>query len=161
MRKKKATLILIFAVFCMTVTGCGVDQIDISEYPDANIVVEGVSEKEKTLYVAQMKQMDCVTKKTHSADDESTEVWATGPLLETVLKGYGASKSDFSSIRIYGKEKYHITLNKDFLQGNDVILAFGIDEEPLDEESKPLRIIIPGSDSTYWIRAVTRIECVK
>lgn len=161
MRKKKAALILVFAVFGMTVTGCGVDKIDISGYHTATIAMDGVTEEEKTLYLAQLKQMDCVTRKTHSADDESTKVWATGPLLETVLEAYGSSKSDFSAIRVYGKDHYDITLDKDFLQENDVILAYGINGEPLDEASKPLRIIIPESDSAYWVRMVTRIECIK
>ena len=33
-----------------------------------------------------------------------------------------------------------------------------IDGEPLDEESAPCRIIIPKSDSAYWIRLLDKIE---
>lgn len=161
MRKKKKALILIFAVFCMMVTGCGVDDIDISGYQTKTIAISGATEDEKELYLAQMKQLNCITEKTHSADDESTEVWATGPLLETVLESCGASVSDFSAIRIYGKDQNTITLEKDFLEENDVILAYGINGKALDKDSKPLRIVIPESDSAYWIGTVSRIECVK
>ena len=41
------------------------------------------------------------------------------------------------------------------------MLAYGINGEPLDEESVPLRVIIRNSDSAYWVRLVTKIEFEK
>jgi len=41
------------------------------------------------------------------------------------------------------------------------MLAFGIDGQPLDEDSAPVRIIIPESDSAYWTRMVNRIKFEK
>ena len=49
-------------------------------------------------------------------------------------------------------------LDSRVLADNDVILAFGIDGQPLGEEDAPVRIIIPQSDSAYWVRMVERIE---
>ena len=46
----------------------------------------------------------------------------------------------------------------EYLMEHDIILAFGIDGQPLDEESIPCRIIIPKSDSAYWVRMLKRIE---
>ena len=47
------------------------------------------------------------------------------------------------------------------LDEKEMILAFGMDGMPLDEEDKPVRIIIPESDSAYWIRMVEKIEFIK
>ncbi len=51
-----------------------------------------------------MKEMECVTKKTHSTSDKIGEVRATGPLLDTVLAPYGVSQADkaksFFTVRI-------------------------------------------------------------
>jgi len=41
------------------------------------------------------------------------------------------------------------------------MLAYGINGEPLDEETKPVRVIIRDSDSAYWVRMVTKIEFEK
>lgn len=179
MKKTRSIFILIALTGLLFLGGCGTDDIDISAYQDASVSLEikagestesltSSSEKKSnsskeigTITIADLKEMDCVTIKTHSTSDKIGEVRATGPLLETVLRQYGLSQKECKKIRIYGKDDYDITLSSKFLGENDIIMAFGIDGEPLDEESAPLRIIIPESDSAYWIRMVTQIEVVK
>ena len=78
-----------------------------------------------------------------------------------MLEPYGVSQSEFSKVKIYAKDDYAITLSKDILDEKEMILAFGMDGMPLDEEDKPVRIIIPESDSAYWIRMVEKIEFIK
>lgn len=158
---KKSRLIFILAALAalLLLGGCGTDDIDISPYQDASLSLDA-SGQTHTVTIADLKAMDCVTVKTHSTSDKIGEVRATGPLLETVLQQYGLSQKECKKIKIYGKDDYDITLSAKFLGENDIIMAFGIDGEPLDEESAPLRIIIPESDSAYWIRMVTKIEII-
>lgn len=159
---KKSALLIAAAILMLTVlTGCGVDDIDISGYSDKEIVLEGLTDKDEIVTIADLKAMDCVTKKTHSTSDKIGEVKATGPLLDTLLKQYGASQTDFSKIKIYGEDGYDVVLSQKVISENDIILAFGINGKPLDEECIPCRIIIPRSDSAYWIRLVNKIEFTK
>jgi hypothetical protein len=145
----------------VTLCGCGVDEIDISGYEDREIALVGLDDGDKTITIKELKALECVTVKTHSTSDKIGEVRATGPLLDTLLQEYGYSQTDFSRIEIYGDDQYDIALSSKVINEDDIILAFGIDGEPLDEECKPIRVIIPESDSAYWIRMVNRIEFIK
>ena len=62
---------------------------------------------------------------------------------------------------IYGSDEYDVKLLNDYITEHDIFLVIGIDGDPLDEESIPCRIIIPESDSAYWVRMVTAIEFIK
>ncbi|WP_415930872.1 molybdopterin-dependent oxidoreductase [Zhenpiania hominis] len=160
---KKRSIILMLAVFISAVClfGCGVDDINVSGYQNMSITLSGLEGGDRSITVKDLKEMECVTKKTHSTSDKIGEVRATGPLLDTVLEPYGVSQSEFSKVKIYAKDDYAITLSKDILDEKEMILAFGMDGMPLDEEDKPVRIIIPESDSAYWIRMVEKIEFIK
>lgn len=163
MKKRLSALILLLLAGTLLLAGCGVDDIDVSGYGQQEIELVGLTEDDRTVTITpkELKALDCVTKKTHSTSDKIGEVRATGPLLDTVLEEYGVSQADFTKIKIYGEDDYDISLRQEFLAENDVILAFGINGEPLDAEGQPVRIIIPESDSAYWIRMVKKIEFIK
>lgn len=161
MGKRNSLLLLAVLALMLLLNGCGTDDIDISGYGDSEIVLSGLTEQEERVTIADLKALDCITKKTHSTSDKIGEVRATGPLLDTLLEGFGASQTDFSKIKIYGQDDYDITLSRKVIGENDIILAFGIDGEPLEPDAVPLRLIIPESDSAYWIRMVTKIEFIK
>ena len=161
MRQKKGLLLLIAALALLFLAGCGVDEIDVSAYEDQKIELAGLDDGTEWVTIGELKALDCITKKTHSTSDKIGEVRATGPLLETLLQAHGASQTDFSKIRIYGRDDYDISLSEKVLEEDDVILAFGIDGKPLDAECAPVRVIIPESDSAYWIRMVEKLEFIK
>lgn len=166
MRRGGRILILMMTVcFCAMIpvflSSCGTDDIDISSYENEQIELTGIREEPVVLTVADLKAMKCKTLKTESTSDKIGKVRATGPELDTVLEPYGVSKADFSKIIINGADEYDVKLLNDYITGHDIYLAIGIDGEPLDEESVPCRIIIPKSDSAYWVRMVKSIEFVK
>lgn len=162
---KRTILAAVLAFVCMTMpavlSSCGTDDIDISGYSDAVIELIGLSDEPVAVTISDLKAMECRSVKTESTSDKIGKVRATGPELDTVLEKYGASKADFSKIIINGSDKYDVKLLNDYITEHDIYLAFGIDGKPLDEESVPCRIIIPKSDSAYWVRMVTSIEFVK
>ncbi|MDO4484971.1 MAG: molybdopterin-dependent oxidoreductase [Bacillota bacterium] len=161
---RSAVMLAVIAVVTVVACGCGVDDIDISGYSDEQIVITGIDgtdDSEEIVNISQLKALDCTTVKTHSTSDKIGEVRATGPTLDTLLQQYGASQRDFSRIEIYGRDGYDIALSQKVIEENEIILAFGIDGEPLDDDSVPCRIIIPESDSAYWIRMVDRIKLIK
>lgn len=155
---KRVLTAALMVALCAMITACGTDDIDISGYENEAITLSGITDQDVSLTIADLKAMDCITKSAESTSDKIGKVKATGPTLETVLSQYGMSQSDLKSIKIYARDDYDVKISSDVLGEDTVILAFGIDGKPLDEESAPLRIVIPGSDSAYWIRMVERIE---
>lgn len=158
---RTAIIILICLMYAVMFASCGVDDIDVSGYSDSAIELTGLGDEPVTVTPADLKAMDCKTLKTESTSDKIGKVRATGPELDTVLAAYGRSKKDFSKIVIHGSDEYDVKLLNDYITEHDIYLAIGIDGEPLDEESRPCRIIIPGSDSAYWVRMVTGIEFIE
>lgn len=154
---KKRFLILAMAMVMVLLAGCGTDDIDISGYADHELVLSGVEKEDIVLTIDELKAMDCETIKAESTSDKIGEVRATGVWLDTILEQYGCEQGDFSKIRFYGTDEYDVNLYTDYLKEHPIMLAFGIDGEPLDSESVPLRVIIRDSDSAYWVRMVTKI----
>lgn len=155
-KKVWAAFALAAALLCFC--GCGTDDIDISGYADQQIAIDGIAEDTVNVSVAELKELECVTVKTESTSDKIGEVRATGPTLETVLAAEGADAADIKKITFHGADGYEYSLYEDYVADHDIILAFGIDGEPLDEENAPCRIIIPESDSAYWLRMLDHIE---
>lgn len=162
MKSKRAVIltigIIIALLSCLCMAGCGTDDIDISGYGEEKIVLSGLQKEDVEVTIRELAAMDCKTVKTHSTSDKIGEVRATGVELGTLLEQYGLSKEDISSLRFYGIDEYDVPLTGEYIMEHDIYLAFGINGEPLDKESAPCRVIIPESDSAYWIRMVNRIE---
>lgn len=160
--KKRVMILAAAVIMVMTMmAGCGVDEIDTSGYDNATLTLTGVTEEDIVLTVADLKAMDCKTIKTESTSDKIGEVRATGPWLDTILEPYGCTQAEFHKIKFYGDDEYDVNLYTDYLAEHPIMLAYGINGEPLDEESMPLRVIIRNSDSAYWVRMVTKIEFEK
>ena len=157
----KRFIVLFITVILLCMCACGTDDIDISEYSDAEIVFEGISDEPVYITVKNIKSMDCHTVNTKSTSDKIGTVKATGVWLSDILSEYELEQADFSCITVYGTDEYSAPLYSDFLKENRIMLAFGIDGQPLDEDSAPVRIIIPESDSAYWTRMVNRIKFEK
>ncbi len=164
-KRKKFRLFVIPAVLAalalalpLGLTGCGTDDIDISGYADETIAISGITDEDITLTVSDLKGMDCITKSAESTSDKIGKVRATGPTLDTVLAQFGMSPGEVKKIRVYGRDDYDAKLDLSVVGDAEVILAFGIDGQPLGEEDAPVRIVIPGSDSAWWVRMVERIE---
>lgn len=161
MKKKIVALAAVMVLVLTMFAGCGTDDIDISGYEDATLTLTGIQEEDIVLTIADLKAMECKTIKTESTSDKIGKVSATGPWLDTILEPYGYTQEDFSKIKFYGDDMYDVNLYTDYLAEHPIMLAYGINGEPLDEESAPLRVIIRDSDSAYWVRLVTKIEFEK
>lgn len=159
----RKTCIMAAAAFALTAAlcGCAPDDIDVSGYADESIAIEGISDEAVTVNIAELKDMDCITVKTESTSDKIGKVKATGPTLGTVLAAKGADIGEVKKVTFHGADDYSYSLNEDYIAEHDIILAIGIDGNPLDEEDAPCRIIIPESDSAYWLRMLDRITIEK
>ncbi len=162
---KKAIMILYVMMILAVILGCGNPEIDLTNYGSETLTLIGISKNDEgkavTLTITELQSLKCVTIKTNSTSDKIGDVKATGPLLETIADKYGATLNEFNKIIITATDGYEIVLNQPFISENKLILAFGIDGEPLGEDEAPLRLIVPESDSAYWIRMIESIEFVR
>jgi hypothetical protein len=164
-RNRQLVMILVLIVAIATIFGCGNPDIDLSGYGAQTVKLIGLvhednMSKDIRISIQELKEMDCVTIKTSSTSDKIGEVSATGPLIDTIAKEYGTSVKAFKKIVITAKDGYKIVLNQPFINENKLILAFGINGKPLGGDEAPLRLIIPESDSAYWIRMIQSIEFI-
>ena len=163
---KKQIVMMLYVTMILAVSlGCGNPEIDVTNYGSETLTLIGINDDEGsqpvTLTITELQSLNCITIKTNSTSDKIGNVKATGPLLETVLDKYGVSIAEFKKIIITATDGYEIVLNQPFISENKLILAFGIDGEPLGEDEAPLRLIVPESDSAYWIRMIESIEFVR
>lgn len=158
MKILKISAVISLIACCLCMGGCGTDDIDISGYADREIVLSGIGEEDIAVTIEELKSMECKTLKTHSTSDKIGDVRATGVEMGTLLEKYNLTKEDVKSIRFSGADGYDVPMTNDYIKEHEIYLAFGIDGEPLEEDSIPCRVIIPESDSAYWIRMVTGIE---
>ena len=153
----KSSIAAMALALLLVLAGCGTDDIDISGYADETVAFSGVKEEDCGLTIADLKGMDCITREAESTSDKIGRVKATGPTLDTVLRRFGHTQEEVNAIHVTARDGYDVKIGSDVLASEEIILAFGIDGKPLDEEAAPVRIVIPDSDSAYWIRQVEGI----
>ena len=150
-----AVLFALVMAFAM-LTGCG--KADISAYADEEITVTGLLDEDFTITPRELSEMECVSDKAVGETEKAGTVKAYGPTLDTFLANYGVSKDDLYSIKFYAKDDYTSTLGKITWDQYEVIFSIAYGSEAFDEDTAPLRIVIPGGKSGNWIRMVTKME---
>ena len=131
---------------------------DISEYVDEEITISGLLDEEFTITPGGLLELECVSRTATGATAKAGTVSATGPLLDTFLAEYGYKASDFDRIRFIAKDAYRTLLRNDYLTDYDVVMAVSSGKEPLAEDLRPMRLLIPEAESSMWIYGVIRIE---
>jgi hypothetical protein len=162
---KRGWMLLLVFVMVLTMAACGDKRSElVSGSPDADdaqkISITGLKDQEFEITVGELKSFPKVTKRAEAmrANGEKVRVKATGPLLEDVLQKYGKSLQDFSTIRLTAKDRYSIAVPPDILKNRSIILAYEIDGKPLDDENRPVRVVIPGERAMYWVRMLEQID---
>jgi hypothetical protein len=127
------------------------------------IVISGLESADIEITVEEIKGLEPVTVEATSVSSTGKEnqYTVTGPLFDDLLKKYGKSQKDITAIRLVAGDGYSIEVPPEVLQSRDLILAHTIDGQPLDERTRPIRAVIPGERSMYWIRNLVRIEILE
>ena len=154
----KAKLFATAVLLALLLSACGENGADISAYADTPITVTGLEDGEITVTPAQLAELDCVSRTGSGATAKAGTVNAYGPLMNTFLEQYDCSAADFYKIRFICSDGYKIVLRDKYLTDYEIVLAISDGGEPLAEEQQPLRIFIPGAESSKWAYSVTRIE---
>jgi DMSO/TMAO reductase YedYZ molybdopterin-dependent catalytic subunit len=152
------------AVFMLSITtliftGCSKPKEVQNNANDSFVIVAG--EKEITVKVSELSNsfdpLNTDVISTNSSGEEN-KMNVTGVPLREVLRSNGIELTSFNSVRPVSGDGYSIEIPEDILKKREVLLAYKIDGEPINEKSKPVRIIVPDERAMYWARNVVKIE---
>jgi hypothetical protein len=111
-----------------------------------------------TITPRDLLELEQTSRTATGATEKAGTVSAKGPLLDTFLAGYGYKAADFYKIRFLAKDAYRTLLRDEYLTDYDVVMAVSSGKEPLAEDQRPMRLLIPEAESNMWIYGVIRIE---
>jgi len=150
MKHKRATLaILMLALFLLASCGPKVEW---------DLVIDGAVDNPKTLSYADLARMkkvkleDILMMKSHGEDEITS--WE-GPSLSDVFAGVGV-KDSATGVTVIAADGYAIQMTMDDLQGG--IIALSRDGKSIaDDEKGPIRIVIPGKPSNFWVFQIVQV----
>jgi DMSO/TMAO reductase YedYZ molybdopterin-dependent catalytic subunit len=106
--------------------------------------------------------MDCVNReiKTKNSYGNEVKVKATGPLLSEFIdkRGGDVKIEDIDAVSFRAADGYKIDLTTDELKKVKTILTIRYGDKPLSGDAQPLRIVTTGTESSYWVSGVERID---
>jgi hypothetical protein len=154
--KKAAVFILLAALI---LTGCAKKEETQKRVNDSfTIEADG---KEMTVTIAELTEkfvpVSLDVASTNSSGEEN-KMNITGVPLKEVLRSKGLELYSFNSVRPVSGDGYSIEIPQDILLKREVLLAYKINGEPINEKSKPVRIVVPDERAMYWARNVVKIE---
>lgn len=168
--KFNVAALLVMVVIAITLTACSNTKVPVeqnvpskSESENEKFSVNGLGGGNIEVTVEELKAMQSVTRDVVSVNSSGEEKHfkVTGVLFEDVLKKHGTSQKELKGIRLIAGDGYSIEVAEDILKNRDIILTYMTDDEPLDEKSKPVRVVIPEERAMYWVRNVVNIEILE
>lgn len=108
-----------------------------------------------------MNDFEPVTEQIIRRDNEGQiydEYPIKGVLLADVLSSISREKGELNSIRLRAGDGYSVEVPGPILLNRDIILAYEIDEKPLLEGTRPIRVFIPEEEAMYWVRNTVEIS---
>jgi len=127
---------------------------------EGEFMISDLKGKDITINLKELKGLPVIEETAISADegDDKNEYEVKGVLLSDLLASQGVSKQDLKKIRLVAGDGYEIDIPEPILQQRKLILAFEINGEPLDERTKPIRVVIPNEMSMYWLKNLSEIK---
>jgi len=153
-------LVLAAIVLLLSLSACG-GEPDISAYKDMLIQIIGLTEDNFEITPSELAEMKCESGSGEGSSEKAGSIDGYGPTLDTFLAEYGKERSDFSKIKFTGKDDYKKTVWGDTLKDQEIVFSIANGKDPLKEGETPMRLLIPGEDSSYWVYGVVKIEFIK
>lgn len=139
---------------------------ELGERAAVEITFSGLAGADAVLTIQEIVELPSVTREiVRMQDDEEVSFEVTGPLLKEVYSNLGAV-IDGRTVRFVARDGYAVKVPHEILEGQEIVLAYAIDGELLDERSEPLRAyIIPDGVASpdaamYWVKHLKEIVLV-
>ncbi|SHK23121.1 molybdopterin-dependent oxidoreductase [Paramaledivibacter caminithermalis] len=166
--KKMGLVVLIFLlVFTAACTNKPEETTVGNETKDVKKIVEitikGLKDGKQTISLEKIKSFKPITKEMESisSSGEIKKKKVKGTSLEDILKLYEVSQKNFSGIRFIAGDSYSIVVPKEILDKREILLAYEVNDKPLDEKALPLMSAIPDERSMYWVKNLVEIELLE
>lgn len=161
--KKKIVMTAVLLVLAVMAAACGSNGGNGHQYTgeDDYITLKCDQDGDFTFFVADLMALEAVTEQIVRKDDEgqvTDEYPIKGVSLEVVLASIKKNIQDLDTIRLVAGDGYSVEVPNDILTRSTVILAYEIDGAPLQENTKPIRVFIPGEEAMYWVRNIVEIS---
>ncbi|HUT15183.1 MAG TPA: molybdopterin-dependent oxidoreductase [Anaerolineae bacterium] len=149
--KRKRAMLAILTLGLILLASCG-------PKVEWDLVIDGSVDKPKTLSYADLSGMkktklENILMAKSQGEDEITS-WE-GPTLDDVFGTVGVQDSA-TGVTVVADDGYAIQMTMDDLQGG--IIALSRDGKSIaDDEKGPIRIVIPGKPSNFWVFQVVQI----
>lgn len=127
------------------------------------ISIKGLEDGQKTISLEKLKELEPVTEEMESitSSGEIKKKKVKGIPLESLLKLYEASQKNYGGVRFVAGDSYSIVVPKEILEKRQILLAYEVDDTPLDEKALPLMSAIPDERSMYWVKNLVEIELLE
>lgn len=133
-----------------------------TEYPGEEdvIVINCDLHGEKEFKVEELMEFESVEEEIIRRDNEG-QIYdrypIKGVLFRDVLASIDRDKKELKGFRVTAGDGYSVEVPRNIFIDRDVILAYEIDNEPLYEGTRPIRVFIPGEEAMYWVRNAVQI----
>lgn len=162
---KKFQIILVIVICLSMLIGCSskASVQDEATQAHSKLTISGLEQGEIEITESEVMDLESVTAEATGVDSAGKETTKTvkGVLLNTILQTKGASQDDLFAIRLVAGDGYQIEVPKEVLNTRDIIIAYEMDGQPLEDKAKPFRAIIPNERAMYWVRNLISIEVLK
>lgn len=154
-------MLLIFTAACSNKTMKTSEESSIKEITE--IAIKGLEDGNKTVSVSEILEFQPVARemKSITSSGEIKKKKVKGTSLEDILKVYGTSQGNYNGIRFIAGDSYSIVVPKEVLEKREIVLAYEIDDKPLDEKSLPLMLAVPDERAMYWVKNLVEIELLE
>lgn len=166
--KKMALLgLIILLIFTTACTNKTMETTETTEGGEikgvTEISINGLKDGQKTISLEKLKELEPVTEEMESitSSGEIKKKKVKGIQLESVLELYGASQKNYGGVRFVAGDSYSIVVPKEILEKRQILLAYEVDDTPLDEKALPLMSAIPDERSMYWVKNLVEIELLE
>lgn len=157
-------LILIFFTTAIYLSGCGREKDESTkEGPAAGGLTISFSGTDILIDTDVLKQFSEVDREVPAISDDGEPITrrVKGYLLDDILKEYtDLSRGKLEGIKFIAGDGYKVEVAAEILRNEEIILAYEIDGEPLEDWEKPLRSVVPGEFTLYWVKNLVKIELV-
>ena len=158
---KKRFAVIAAVILALLLAGCSGDPEPQGEAEKIVISQAGAADTEIT--VEELMAYTPVERDVESINSsgEVTPYKVKGTLFAEVLADMGLVQTELDAVRLIAGDGYSIEVGQEVLASRELILAYEMDGEPLFEESRPVRMIIPEERAMYWVRNLVRIEILQ
>jgi DMSO/TMAO reductase YedYZ molybdopterin-dependent catalytic subunit len=160
---RRLALPLIILIVLLLFSGCSGSE-EKSEGLSEGVLTIIWQGRETEINISEIMNLDSVEKEVAAVDSENEDCVrpVKGVLLGDILSNYmGIKLSEIYSMRFSAGDGYAIEIPPEVVREREIILACEIDGEPLQEESRPFRAVIPDERTMYWVKNLVKIELIE